>query len=153
MTVMSSLEELLAAVHADQHHDGETVRPPATAAALSALVSESHDRLGMEVPEDYLAFLHVSDGLDYNGLVLYSAFDSSESANGGFWQGLVAANLLWRDDPDNAGLLILGDSDLDIFAWVPSDNQFAQMDRIGRDRRIAHRSCEAMIEAALTARL
>lgn len=151
--VLEVFETSLAAIQADQHQAGEAVRPPAGSAATARLISEARAKLGVDVPEGYLAFLRASDGIDYNGLVFYSAADTLETAEGGFWQGLVAANLTWRDDPANNSLLVLGDSDLDVFVWTPATATFAQMDRIGRDRMIPYSSCAAMIDAVLTARL
>ena len=147
-------EPMLAAIQSDRRNAGEVVRAGASEDAIRQMISDVHASYGIAVPEAYLDFLRVSDGLMYNGLVLYSSTDTeAHPGEGGFWQGMIEANSIWRGSPANKNLLVLGDDDLDIFAWAPERRAFIQADRIGRDREIVHPSCEAMIEAALAARL
>ncbi len=68
---------------------------------------------GATLPGAYVDLLRREDGVDVDGLVLYGSWQSPEARGpGGFWQGLVAANTLWRDVPGREDYLVLGDSDL-----------------------------------------
>jgi hypothetical protein len=106
---------------------------------------------GIDVPESYKAFLRQRNGIDYNGVVFYSAIDSSEKPGvGGFWQGLVAANTAWRDSGENTHLLILGDNSMDFFAFDPEKNEFTRNDRVTGESLTRYQSVTEMINDALS---
>ena len=153
MAATAMNDELLQQVQSDQRSAGEPVRPGATAEQLDEVRRQARARLGVEVPKAFLEFLRATNGLDYNGLVVYDCTSNPQARSGEFWQGLVAANLLWREDPSLRSTLVLGDSDLDLFAWRPDTGAWVRMDRIAHDRQQAYASFEAMIEEALQARL
>ena len=91
----------------------EPVQPGADEAAIVDVRFRLQDRFGATLPDAYADLLRREDGLDVDGLVLYGSRQSPESRGpGGFWQGLVAANEMWRDVPGREDYLVLGDSDL-----------------------------------------
>jgi len=153
MSATAMNDELLRQVQADQRTAGELVREGATVEQLEQLRSQSRAALGVEVPHAVLEFLRESNGLDYNGLVIYDCTSSPQSPSRGFWQGLVAANLAWRENPSLRSVLVLGDSDMDLFAWRPDTGAWLRMDRIAHDRVQTYPSFDALIEDALQARL
>ncbi|WP_147254505.1 YrhA family protein [Pseudonocardia hierapolitana] len=91
----------------------EPVQPGADEAAIAAVRERLRSLFGATLPDAYADLLRREDGVDVDGLVLYGSWQSPEARGpGGFWQGLVAANTLWRDVPGREGYLVLGDSDL-----------------------------------------
>jgi hypothetical protein len=91
----------------------EPVQPGADEAALADLRVRLRDRFGATLPAAYADLLRREDGLDVDGLVLYGTWQSPQGRGpGGFWQGVVAANELWREAPGLEDCLVLGDSDL-----------------------------------------
>jgi hypothetical protein len=91
----------------------EPVQPGADEAAIATLRARLRTEFGATLPEAYADLLRREDGLDVDGLVLYGSWQSPEARGpGGFWQGLVATNILWRDVPGREDYLVLGDSDL-----------------------------------------
>jgi hypothetical protein len=91
----------------------EPVQPGADEAAIADLRVRLRERFGATLPEAYADLLRREDGVDADGLVLYGSRQSPQARGpGGFWQGLVAANELWRDVPGLEDHLVLGDSDL-----------------------------------------
>jgi hypothetical protein len=153
MSATAMNDELLRLVQADQRTAGEPVHDGATVEQLEQLRSQARAVLGVEVPHAFLGFLRESNGLDYNGLVIYDCTSSPQSPSRGFWQGLVAANLAWRENPSLRSVLVLGDSDMDLFAWRPDTGAWLRMDRIAHDRVQTYPSFDALIEDALQARL
>jgi hypothetical protein len=146
-------QDLLAQVHADQRKYGDAIRPPATPAALAALRARARSLLGTELPPEYIEFLQRSDGLDFNGLVVYDSASTPEQPSNGFWQGLVAANQAWRDNPARRELLVLADSDMDLYALHLPSQTWRRIDKIGSDRFEEFPSFGAMLDAALRSRL
>jgi hypothetical protein len=91
----------------------EPVQPGADEAAIAAVRERLRAQFGASLPDAYAEFLRREDGVDVDGLVLYGSRQSPEAREpGGFWQGLVAANEMWRDVPGREDYLVLGDSDL-----------------------------------------
>ena len=104
------MEDLLALVHADQRKYADPIRQSASPEALAALQGRVRELFGAELPADYAEFLQRSDGLDFNGLVVYDSASTPEQPSNGFWQGLVAVNQAWRDNPlVNFGWGLIGD--------------------------------------------
>jgi hypothetical protein len=91
----------------------EPVQPGADDAAIAAVRERLRSLFGATLPDAYAALLRREDGVDVDGLVLYGSWQSPDARGpGGFWQGLVAANTLWREVPGREGYLVLGDSAL-----------------------------------------
>jgi hypothetical protein len=91
----------------------EPVQPGADDAAIAAVRERLRSLFGATLPDAYAALLRREDGVDVDGLVLYGSWQSPDARGpGGFWQGLVATNTLWRDVPGREDYLVLGDSDL-----------------------------------------
>jgi hypothetical protein len=91
----------------------EPVQPGADETAIAAVRERLRSLFGATLPDAYADLLRREDGVDVDGLVLYGSWQSPDARGpGGFWQGLVAANTLWRDAPSREDYLVLGDSDL-----------------------------------------
>ncbi|TRW18247.1 YrhA family protein [Glacieibacterium frigidum] len=147
------MEAVLDAVSADQRKAGEIVRPPASDAAVATVAARVRDELHATLPDDYAAFLRRHDGVDYNGIVFYGATASPETPEDGFWQGIVAANQAWRADGGNKGLLVLGDSDIDMFAVPATGGAPGRYDRVSGDGIETYADVPTMIETVLRERL
>lgn len=151
---MMPIEPVLVEIRQEQQAAGEVVRPGAAPAEIAAAEAQVRAQLGATLPPDYAAFLAIRNGVDYNGLVLYGALDTpAHPGPGGFWQGLVAANKAWRSESGNEQLLILGDSDMDLYA-VPTDGGApGKFDRVTGERVESYPDVATMIEAVLRERL
>ena len=67
-------------------------RPGASESQIDDLCSRCVAAFGVKPPDRYFDFLRLSNGLDYNGLVVYDCASSPTAKSGrNFWQGLVGA--------------------------------------------------------------
>jgi SMI1 / KNR4 family (SUKH-1) len=147
------MDELLEVIQAEQRNCGELVCPPASPENLQTLIDQVRLVLGAELPQGYLDFLKRSDGLDYDGLVIYDSASSPEQRTQNFWKGFVSTNLAWHDSPANRELLIFGDSDMDLYVQHIRTGSFRRIDKMAHDRFEIFSSFEAMLEAALRTRV
>jgi hypothetical protein len=143
---------LLARIQADQRRAGEAKRARASEAAIADLSVRIQTILGLTLPPDYADFLRLSDGLEYNGLVLYDCASTCEEPTHGFWQGVVATNLMWRDGPRAPGLLYLGETDMDLVG-VDNAHRFLTIDRISDDITDNYPSFAALFAALMVDRI
>jgi hypothetical protein len=145
------LDQTLQVVAVEQRGAGEVVPGGASLDDLKQVSHAVKEAFGIDLPESYQAFLRQRNGIDYNGVVFYSAIDTPEKPGaGGFWQGLVAANTAWRDGGENTHLLILGDNSMDFFAFNPEKNEFTRNDRITGEIAARYQSLTEMISDALS---
>lgn len=128
------LNDLLTVIAAEQRAAGESVEAGASAADLAQAKVAVESQLNLRLPDSYADVLSLRNGIAFNGVVFYSATDTSEHPSaGGFWQGLVAANEVWRDDARFADRLVIGDSDMEIFVYEKESNRFTRRDRVSDD--------------------
>jgi hypothetical protein len=146
-------EEILKLVQDDQRKWGDPVRPPATSTLLSELRVNARAQLGVELPDDYIRILQRSDGLEFNGFVLYDCASTPEHRTDGFWQGLVVTNQIWRESSARRDFLIVADSDMDLYALHVPSQTWRRIDKIASDRFEVFDSCDTMLVAALRARI
>jgi hypothetical protein len=132
---------------------GEAVQAGADEARIAALRAALQRDFGAALPEDYAALLRRSDGVDFDGLVLYGSWQS-EAAPGpaGFWQGLVAANRLWRQGPGHEAYLVLGETDIDLFTVNLDGSNPVLRDKVSGDVNETFPSVAAAIKRLLATR-
>lgn len=145
---------LIEALEADQATHGEVRQGRASADDIDRLRTALHAEFGAVLPQDYALFLRHANGLDYNGLVLYGATQSQAAPGpGGFWQGLCAANRLWREGPGHENLLILGETDLDLLTVTLAGAEPSQRDKVSGDLARAFESVTDLLQAVISQRL
>jgi hypothetical protein len=132
---------------------GEAVQPAANEAHIAAARATLRTEFDAILPDDYVALLRRSDGVDFDGLVLYGSWQSSERRGaGGFWQGLVAANRLWRQGPGHEGYLVLGETDIDLFTVDLNGTNPVLRDKVSSDINETFGSVAEGIERLLSTR-
>jgi hypothetical protein len=145
---------LIEALEADQAAHGEVPQGTASAGDIDRLRAGLHAAFGAVLPQDYALFLRRANGLDYNGLVLYGATQSQAAPGaGGFWQGLCAANRLWREGPGHENLLILGETDLDLLTVTLEGVEPSLRDKVSGDLAQAFESVKDLLQAVISQRL
>ena len=148
------MQTVIQQVASDQAKHGEVQQGAATLDQIAQAEAEVRDRFGAILPADFVSFLARSNGIDYNGLVLYGA-SQSEAAPGanGFWQGVVAANTAWRDGPGHDGYLVLGETDMDLLTVDLAGGSPVLRDKVSSDVNERFDSVAQAIEMLLDKRL
>jgi hypothetical protein len=121
---MPDMNDTLALIQDEQREAGESVRPPATEAAIEALRTYARARLGLALPAGYVAFLQRNDGLDFNGTMLYGATARDTPVLHGFQQ----ANELFRQGGGRDHMLF-GETGDELFAAHLPSSQWQVLDR------------------------
>lgn len=148
------LKTLLEAIETDQAKHGEVRQGRASMDDVDGLRAALHAAFGAVLPQGYALFLQRANGLDYNGLVLYGATQSQAAPGpGGFWQGLCAANHLWRHGPGHDRLLILGETDMDLLTVALNGAEPSLRDKVSGDLVQAFDSVEDLLETVISQRL
>ena len=149
----NGMDAMIVAARDAQVAVGETVQAGADEARIAALRAALEREFGAALPDDYAALLRRSDGVDFDGLVLYGSWQSEANPGpGGFWQGLVAANKLWRAGPGHETYLILGETDIDLFTVNLDGSGPVLRDKVSSDVNETFVSVGAAIQHLLATR-
>ena len=112
------------------------------------------DELGAELPDGYEGFLRTQDGLNYNGLFVYASETTPiVRVSGAAIQGIVEANLGWRDDERMRRYLVFGDANMDLYALHGPTGEYHVLDRVPGNLIETHPSFELLMAAAFKSHL
>jgi hypothetical protein len=137
----------------DKKAYGGKPQPPATAEDLRQLRERAKKELGADLPQGYLDFLKLMNGLDSNGLVIYASetgpLAGYETRPDMKIEGIVDANLGWWDLEDHKRYLFLGESGTCLYAYDLQGKKYAALDRASNDPIDEMPSFEALLADAL----
>jgi hypothetical protein len=148
------LEELLKPVAQDKEKYGLKLQPPCDESALSDLRKRVSAELSAELPESYAAFLGLTDGLDYNGLVIYSSITKPiVGYDDRFIEGFVEANISFRDLEAFRKYLVIANSGELLYLYEIASSRSLAVDSISLQPEEHFGSIEEMLGAALKVHL
>lgn len=148
-------KDLLLKIQEIEAKYGGGIQSPADANAIRQMVHKVREELDCsKLPAGYLEFLKVTNGLDFNGLVIYGVdkFLISEIINDQMC-GFVDTNKIWYDNEWQKRFLFFGDSDV---AWYCLDRIkgiYLELDKPSGTPMSTYEDFDAMLEDALKSRL
>lgn len=128
-------DELLAKVAERKHGYEEALQPPCGAAAISSLRRDVISNLECTLPDEYCRFLAFTNGLDWNGLVVYG----SERApivgyKDRFIEGFVQANLDLRESGLLNDRLVFAEDGVALYTLLLSSMTYEAITNVGHTR-------------------
>ncbi|HEX8660199.1 MAG TPA: YrhA family protein [Hymenobacter sp.] len=134
MEVPSTTPALLAAVQAAQAQFKRRQQPPLSETAREAFKNRVADTLSYALPQAYLDLLAVTDGLDWNGAVLYASETRLRDDDELDIQGLLEANIQLRlaYTPDK-DFIYFAESGMDAYRHNLTTDKFEISDRVVGD--------------------
>jgi len=148
------LKDILKKVAKEDAKYGGRPQPPAKAAELRRLKQEALDQLGYELPEDYVDFLEIVDGLDYDGVVLFGSstkplVDKPDIE----LEGFIEANERMRKDLEGADQYIFFGTDNDeVLAFSFEKQEYLILDEVSFDPFESYYSYSQLVAAVLKKR-
>lgn len=108
---------------------GEPMEPPAADGELEILAKLVHQRFNLQVPQDYLEFLKICDGLEFNSLLI---FGSKNSESEGSVLDIVEMNDVFRDSDASSKLneLLVAEDSTGVLTFNSTTELFIYRDRI-----------------------
>jgi hypothetical protein len=139
---MSDIDELLANIYAEKR--AEMIEPPASPKEIERLRRLVWDTLRTNLPEGYVTFLGKTDGLVFNGYMIYG---STERRKPYFLSGFVEANEIFGEADDR--YVYYGQSSIDIYAQDRTSGAWVTLDRPSWDVVATFPSFDAMLAHVL----
>ncbi len=124
-------QELLKRVGEEQRRFASGLQPPSTGEQIQVVIERARKKLHTEPPAEYLNFLRLTNGLDWNGVIIYASDavpivgHSDRSI-----PDLVEMNLDFRDDPRFEDLLVIGSNGMDIYTYRISKGVYEIYDEV-----------------------
>lgn len=144
-------QQLLVRVAQEKRQFGSEPQPPATEDQLQRLVEDASRELHTELPDDYLNFLRLSNGFDWNGVVIYGAGTNPIGKHPDrSIADLVEVNLNFRDDDRFGDLVVLGSSGDDIYAYRISTGHYEIYDVVPHELIESFPTFDELMSKALT---
>ncbi len=142
---VTMLGEVLSLIHAEKRANGEEVPPPATDVGIARVYSYALEVLGVKLPDGYIAFLHVNDGLAYRGTVIYGAAVHRPCGVRGFREAntdMAASGSAYVGYGERAGVLLV---------WHRAAACWAMVDRMTGEIVVTFGSFDALLYESLAA--
>jgi hypothetical protein len=108
---------------------GLKLQAPATPEQIKTVFRRAREELGCDLPAEYAEFLNRTNGFSSNGLVLYaSELTAIAGHTDRFIEGLVEANLAWRENPEHSALVFFGEGDISRYVLNCKNSRYQVLD-------------------------
>ncbi len=125
-------QDLIKQIAEEMKRFGLTQQPACSPNDIEILKMNSFHELGHTIPDGYIAFLSVVNGLDWNGLVVYASKRSQiVGFSDRFIEGFVAGNLAYQDFEPMKDYLIFADDGDALFTYQISTSKFQVVTSVG----------------------
>lgn len=128
---------------------GMAIQPPGVISNINNMRNECRTKLLCDVPDEYIQFLTMSDGLNWNSLFIYASETMQIANTNASILGFVEANLIWQEYEPQKDFIIFGDSDLDKYVYNFTALQYQTIDRVSLEVVEEMSSFDELIASAL----
>lgn len=126
------------------------IQPPASEAALERLQQRAQEELGASLPDGYLDFLRVTDGLNWEGLFVYASGKTPVIDKPTvFMHSFVDDNLDWHSHAPHQNYLFFADSDISLYVYHLAKRRYEILDRPSETLIQTFETFDAMLAEAL----
>lgn len=144
-------QELLERVAGEQRRFGDQSLPPCTDEQLRRLKLRAQEELGAELPAGYIDFLRRTNGLDWNGVVIYASETLPiPGYDDRFIEGVMEVNLSYRDNEWFQDRVVFGSDGMDIYTYEVTTGEYQIYDEVPHNLIETVSSFDELMARALT---
>jgi hypothetical protein len=145
-------KKLLSSIEKRMKSFGKKLQPPCTEAELKKLQRQVKRELGCDLPDGYVEFLKQTDGLVWNGLVVYASHRTPIIGfTDRFVGGLIDSNKEWRDVEEFDNYLVFADDSMSFYVLNLADEAYEVLEREGLDQLMQFETFDELMVEALSA--
>jgi cell wall assembly regulator SMI1 len=122
-------KKALMEVEKQSREHGIAMQPPASENDVKSVVKGAEEILGVKLPNEYLKFLRLVNGLNWNGVFIYGSRTNQIAGTTYSLQGINEANEIWRDYEGHKKYLFFGDSDMSLYGQDLNTGEYKELDR------------------------
>jgi hypothetical protein len=151
---MKSYHQFLEIIAQEQQEFQQSMQPPCNPQKLIQLKEQVENQLNCTLPDGYIEFLSITNGLEWNGLQIFASETMPiVGYTDGKIPGFVDMNLLYRENEDCLDLLFFGESGIDSYVYCISAKQYQILDRVSLSLTETFDSFEMLIYEAFQCHL
>lgn len=151
---MKSYHQFLERIAQEQQGFQQSMQPPCNPQKLIQLKEQVENQLNCTLPDGYIEFLSITNGLNWNGLQIFASETMPiVGYTDGKIPGFVDMNLLYRENEDCLDLLFFGESGIDSYVYCISAKQYQILDRVSLSLTETFDSFEMLIYEAFQCHL
>jgi hypothetical protein len=151
---MKSYHQFLEIIAQEQQEFQQSMQPPCNPQKLIQLKEQVENQLNCTLPDGYIEFLSITNGLEWNGLQIFASETMPiVGYTDGKIPGFVDMNLLYRENEDCLDLLFFGESGIDSYVYCISTKQYQILDRVSLSLTETFDSFEMLIYEAFQCHL
>lgn len=129
---------------------GDVINPGLSNREMNKWLDDCKTEINQEIPEEYLKLLTLTNGIEFDGCILYGV-DSKYLSNQEYRvNGLISNNLDWKDLSLDDDYLFLGDNDISWFAYDSNKNQYLILDKPSARVMEIFDSCDLFLDRVLS---
>lgn len=107
----------------------EEINLGASKEELDKLILESKEKLGVQLPRQYLDIISEVNGIEFNGFILYGVDEYLlESEINQRIYGLIDSNQIWHENEEQKKYLFLGESNISWYVYEHENSSFIELD-------------------------
>lgn len=144
-------EKLLSEIRNIEQTYGDSLNNPASNEQIEVFENAVKEKLKYVLPEQYLNFLRVVNGLEFNGLKIYGVDSSlSEDEANQSIIGYIETNEIWYENEHQQQYMFFGDSDIGWYCLDISKGVYVELDKPSGTLMEVYKDFDSMLEKALT---
>lgn len=148
-------QDLLRDIAEKRARYSQSMQPPCPEEQIDRLQRRVHEELSTPLPSEYIEFLRITNGLDWNGLLIYASETSPiVGYSDRFVPGFLETNLRTREECEPCSdFLFFGDASIDAYAYKIPEREYQILDRSSLNLTDTFPSFDALISEALRTHL
>jgi hypothetical protein len=151
---MKSYHQFLEIVAQEKQEFQQSMQPPCNPQKLIQLKEQVENQLNCTLPDGYIEFLSITNGLKWNGLQIFASETMPIVGCADVKiLGFVDLNLIYRENEDCLDLLFFGESGIDSYVYCISTKQYQILDRVSLSLTETFDSFEMLIYEAFQCHL
>src|SRR5713101_4320885 len=108
------------------------LQAPCSKVDLERVVTRARDELGYLLPDGYVGFLSLANGLDWNGLTIFASERTPITGfPDRFIDGFIEANLAYRDYAPMKAYAVFGDDGVALFTYSITMAEYQVLTKVG----------------------
>ena len=141
------MKAMIDKIRVEANRYGELLEPPATDSELNEFIDKANTVFSTDIPDEYIEFLKIVNGLEFNGLIIYGTKNSETDPNSSPLD-LFEMNEMFHelDNPIISNLIVVGEDSTGVLTYDKSTKEFQYRDRIALDRIESYSSFREMLE-------
>ncbi|MDS9397093.1 YrhA family protein [Aphanizomenon flos-aquae NRERC-008] len=151
---MTCYHQFLEIIAQEQQEFQQSMQPPCNPQKLIQLKEQVENQLNCTLPDGYIEFLSITNGLEWNGLQIFASETMPIVGCADVKiLGFVDLNLIYRENEDCLDLLFFGESGIDSYVYCISAKQYQILDRVSLSLTETFDSFEMLIYEAFQSHL